>query len=143
MDTLRHHAPYKYSEFCWGHHGSAGVVVGNTIQVRLGALTIPLVAFWLKRVLGSRDCPQVGKVPCSFFNRPPTLLVGLYSLGESYGCQWHFGLRSKDNMRPWGCRIVDCKSRPSHPSRSSPGRAFSQCDPLAHSGDERDYPLYG
>ena len=60
--------------------------MGNTIQVRLGALTIPLVAFWLKRVLGSRDCPQVGKVPCSFFNRPPTLLVGLYSLGESYGC---------------------------------------------------------
>ena len=47
--------------------------MGNTIQVRLGALTIPLVAFWLKRVLGSRDCPQVGKVLCSFFNRPPTL----------------------------------------------------------------------
>ena len=68
----------------WGHHGYAGVVVGNTIQVRLGALTIPLVAFWFKRVLGSRDCPQVGKVPCSFFNRPPTLLVGLYSLGKSY-----------------------------------------------------------
>ena len=67
MDTLRHHAPYKYSEFCYGHHGTAGIVVGNTIQVRLGALTIPLVAFWLKRVLGSRDCPQVGKVPCSFF----------------------------------------------------------------------------
>ena len=64
MDTLRHHAPYKYSEFCWGHHGSAGVVVGNTIQVILGAHIFPLVAFWLKREIGSRDLsPQV---PCSF-----------------------------------------------------------------------------
>ena len=38
----------------WGHHGSAGVVVGNTIQVRLGAHIFPLVAFWLKREIGSR-----------------------------------------------------------------------------------------
>ena len=59
--------------------------MGNTIQVILGAHIFLLVALWLKREIGSRDLsPQA---PCSFLNRPPTLLVGLYSQGESYGCQ--------------------------------------------------------
>ena len=34
--------------------GSAGVVAGSTIQVILGAHLFLLVAFWLKRELGSR-----------------------------------------------------------------------------------------
>ena len=60
--------------------------MGNTIQVRLGALTIPLVAFWLKRVLGSRDCPQVGKVPCSFFNCLHLLLHVHVHVGSFVPC---------------------------------------------------------
>ena len=109
-----------FSCFCGGHHGSAGVVVGNTIQVRLGALTILLLHFGSRGYYVQGTALRWAKSLAAFSTAHPPYLWDCTLWASLMGAKWHFGLRSNDNVRPWGCRIVDCKSRPSHPSRPPP-----------------------
>ena len=56
--------------------------MGNTIQVILGAHIFPLVAFWLKREIGSRDLsPQV---PCSFLKQFELFMPALHACVPSW-----------------------------------------------------------